>query len=148
MNTLQTFHTATGVYWNGYKQVDTNSNFRLINEDLKAHIKGTNNAISHMNGFENHMRRVSGSVSHLVSLGGAGANAISNVRRDLESMQRIARDQQSTWSAYENWDPGFNQVEEMIATTKQLLQSIGNVKVGRSYQTGTFSQLPEFQNLS
>ncbi|WP_460059500.1 T7SS effector LXG polymorphic toxin, partial [Pseudolactococcus yaeyamensis] len=83
LTTLQTFQTATGVYWNGYKQVDTNGNFRLINEDLKDHIKATNNAISHMNGFENHMRRVSGSVSHLVSLGGAGANAISNVRSDL-----------------------------------------------------------------
>ncbi|MBC1925537.1 T7SS effector LXG polymorphic toxin [Listeria innocua] len=148
LTTLQTFHTATGVYWNGYRQVDTNGNFRLVNEDLNAHVRDTGNAINHMNGFENHLRSVSNSVSHIIGLGSAGAGAIANVRNDLEAMQRIARDQQSAWSSYEDCDPGFNQVEDMIATAKRLLNDIGKIKVGREYISGSFSQMPEFQNLS
>ncbi|GAB2023700.1 hypothetical protein RyT2_27780 [Pseudolactococcus yaeyamensis] len=145
---VTTFQTASAVYWNGYNQVDSSGNFKLINEDFKSHVQDTKNAIHHMDGFENHIRQVASSVNHIVSLGDAGAGAIANVRHDLEDMQRIAREQADRWSHYENCDPGLNQVEEMIATIKGLLNEIGNISVGRSYTKGGFFNLSGYASLS
>lgn len=148
ISAIETFQTASAVYWRDYSQVDSSGNFRLINEDFNAHIQDTGNAINHMNGFETHMRGVANSISYIVNVGDAGAGAIANVRDDLEAMQKIARDQQDTWSHYEQWDPGFNQVEEMIATIKRMLSEVGNITVGRSYQKGGFFNLPSYASLN
>lgn len=148
ISAVETFQTASAVYWRGYNQVDSSGSFKLINEDFNAHIRDTGNAINHMNGFETHIRQVANSVNHIIGLGDSGAGAIAHVRDDLEAMQKIARDQQDTWSHYEQCDPGFNQVEEMIATIKRMLSEVGNITVGRSYQKGGFFNLPSYASLN
>ena len=147
LTTVQTFQTSVGVYWQGYQQVDTHGDFRLVSDDLRAHVRDTGNAINHMTGFEQHIRRVANSVSHIVGLGSAGSGAIARVRSDLESMQRLARDQHARWSSYENHDPGFDQVEEMMASVKRLLTQIGQLSVGRAYRQGSFFDLAGITDL-
>ena len=47
----------------------------------------------------------------------------------------------TNWNSYEQTDPGFNQVEDLIAQTKSLLKSTLSVPRGYSYSPGSFSKL-------
>ena len=46
-----------------------------------------------------------------------------------------------TWNAYEQTDPGFEQIQDLLARTRDLIKSTLNVPRGYSYSPGNFSAL-------
>lgn len=138
---LYTFQTAIGVYWNGYSQVDTDGNFRLVNDEYDDHLTQLDTGMEQLRSFANDLRAIAASASHLVSLGGAGANASERTAADLERMRLIAKTQQETWKSYEATDHGFDQVKELIAELDSTLKKVGSLTVGqgRDYQSGSFN---------
>lgn len=148
MTALQTFQTATGVYWNGYQHIDNNGNFKLLSEDLNAHISEIDGGIQKMDGFQNRLNRVSNSINHLVPLGNVGSSTLSLTKSDLEGMRRTVRDLKDHWTAYESSHQGLDEVESMISAVKSLLTELGTISVGRNYTAGSFFSLASFETLS
>ncbi|WP_461515410.1 hypothetical protein, partial [Rathayibacter agropyri] len=138
---LSTFQTAIGVYWNGYSQVDTDGNFRLVNDEFDAHRAQLDTGIEQLRGFAASLRSIAASASHLVSLDGAGATAAENAAEGFERMRSIVTSQQETWAAYEATDPGFNQVKNLVAELNRVVGNLGSLTVGqgRSYLSGSFN---------
>ena len=138
---LSTFQSAIGVYWNGYAQVDADGNFRLVKDEHDTHLTQLKTGMETLRGFGAELRQITASASHLVSLDGAGAKAAEQAADDLEGMHSIAKGQKETWEAYEASDPGFGQVQDLIAQLAGILKNVGTLTVGRgrSYQAGSFT---------
>ncbi|WP_338052982.1 GH-E family nuclease [Rathayibacter iranicus] len=138
---LSTFQTAIGVYWSGYSQVDTDGNFRLVNDEYDAHLAQLDTGMEQLRGFAADLRSIAARASHLVSLDGAGASAADAAAEGFERMRSIAKSQQETWAAYEATDPGFDQVKNLLAELNRVVGDVGNLTVGqgRSYQAGSFN---------
>ncbi|PPF11487.1 T7SS effector LXG polymorphic toxin [Rathayibacter rathayi] len=138
---LSTFQTAIGVYWSGYSQVDADGNFRLVNDEYDAHLTQLDTGIGRLRGFAADLRSIAASASHLVSLDGAGAGAADNAAEGFERMRSIAKTQQETWAAYEATDPGFGQVNNLVAEVNRVVANLGSLTVGqgRSYLPGSFT---------
>nr|WP_276331000.1 DNA/RNA non-specific endonuclease [Rathayibacter iranicus] len=137
---LSTFQTAIGVYWNGYSQVDTDGNFRLVNDEYDAHLAQLDTGIGQLRGFAADLRSIAARASHLVALDGAGATAADNAAEGFERMRSIAKTQQETWAAYEATDHGFDQVKNLLAELNGIVKNVGSLTVGqgRSYTAGSF----------
>ncbi|WP_241428632.1 hypothetical protein [Clostridium acetobutylicum] len=56
-------------------------------------------------------------------------------------MKEIVSNLNNKWNDYEQSDPGFNQVQDLIAQTTSLLKSTLSVPRGYSYSPGSFSKL-------
>lgn len=138
---LSTFHTAIGVYWSGYRQVDSGGNFRLVRDEFQAHLAQLEGGMEQLRGFTTQLRRIAADASHLVSLGGAGAGAVEQTVNDLQGMHAIAKGQKESWEAYEASDPGFGQVKDLIAQLAGIVNNVGALTVGqgRSYTAGSFT---------
>ncbi|PPF62972.1 hypothetical protein C5C18_14040 [Rathayibacter tritici] len=138
---VSTFQTAIGVYWSGYSQVDTDGNFRLVNDEYDAHLIQLDTGIGRLRGFAADLRSIAASASHLVSLDGAGAGAADDAAEGFERMKSIAKTQQETWAAYEATDPGFGQVKNLVAEVNRVVANLGSLTVGqgRSYLPGSFN---------
>ncbi|AZZ55546.1 hypothetical protein C7V51_06355 [Rathayibacter iranicus] len=138
---LSTFQTAIGVYWNGYSQVDTDGNFRLVNDEYDAHLAQLDTGIGQLRGFAADLRSIAARASHLVALDGAGAGAADAAAEGFERMRSIAKSQQETWAAYEATDPGFGQVKNLVAELTRVVGNLGSLTVGqgRSYTPGSFN---------
>ncbi|MFE4467351.1 glycohydrolase toxin TNT-related protein [Leifsonia sp. NPDC056824] len=137
---VSTFQTAIGVYWEGYAQVDTDGNFRLVRDEFDAHVLQVDAGLGRLRGFQEELARISADASHLVALGGAGSGAVGATVAEFEGMRAIAGSQRETWEAYEASDAGFNQVKELIGELKSVLKNLGSLTVGRgrSYTAGSF----------
>ncbi|WP_276329557.1 T7SS effector LXG polymorphic toxin [Rathayibacter iranicus] len=138
---LSTFQTAIGVYWNGYSQVDTDGNFRLVNDEFDAHRAQLDTGIGQLRGFAADLRSIAARASHLVALDGAGAGAADAAAEGFERMRSIVTSQQETWAAYEATDPGFGQVKNLVAELTRVVGNLGSLTVGqgRSYLPGSFN---------
>ncbi|SEI17751.1 MULTISPECIES: glycohydrolase toxin TNT-related protein [unclassified Leifsonia] len=138
---LSTFQTAIGVYWNGYAQVDSDGNFRLVNDEYGTHLARLDRGMEQLRGFSVQLRQIAGDASHLVSLGGAGAVAAEQAVNELQGMHSIVKGQKETWEAYEASDPGFAQVRSLIAELGRIVKNVGALTVGqgRSYTAGSFT---------
>jgi len=139
---LTTFQTAVGVYWNGYAQVDTGGDFRLVRDELEAHLKQLESGMGSLRGLAEQLRKIAGDASHLVSLGGAGATQAERCVDDLGRMHAVAKSHKETWEAYEASDHGFAQVQELVAALSRIISNVGSLTVGqgRSYTAGSFQQ--------
>ncbi|WP_431218257.1 T7SS effector LXG polymorphic toxin [Leifsonia xyli] len=137
---LSTFQTAIGVYWNGYAQVDASGNFRLVRDELEAHLSQLESGMGALRGIAAELRKISGDASHVVSLGGAGATAAERCVDDLDRMHAIAKGQLEAWEAFEASDHGFGQVKALIAELNRIVANVGAVTVGqgRTYTPGSF----------
>jgi hypothetical protein len=137
---VSTFQTAIGVYWDGYSHVDTDTNFRLVNDEFDAHITQLSGGIRQLEGFREDLKSIADGVSHLVSLGGAGAGAVDTVINEFEFMRLIARTQRDVWEAYEATDHGFSQVRELISELTYVVNNLDTLTVGqgRDYRPGSF----------
>ncbi|WP_431219078.1 T7SS effector LXG polymorphic toxin [Leifsonia xyli] len=137
---LSTFQTAIGVYWNGYAQVDAGGNFRLVRDELEAHLSQLESGMGALRGIAAELRKISGDASHVVSLGGAGATAAERCVDDLDRMRAIAKGQLEAWEAFEASDHGFGQVKALIAELNRIVANVGAVTVGqgRTYTPGSF----------
>ncbi|MFE4952220.1 hypothetical protein ACFQ9V_19110 [Leifsonia sp. NPDC056665] len=138
---LSTFQTAVGVYWDGYAQVDAGGNFLLVKDEYDTHLAQLESGMETLRGFGTRLRQISADASHLVSLDGAAAKAAEQTANDLEGMHSIAKGQKETWEAYEASDPGFGQVQELIAQLRSIIGNVGALTIGRgrSYQAGSFT---------
>ena len=138
---LSTFHTAIGVYWSGYGQVDSGGNFRLVRDEFQAHLAQLEGGMEQLRGFTTQLRGIAADASHLVSLGGAGAGAVEQTMNDLQGMHAIVKGQKEAWEAYEASDPGFGQVKDLLAQLAGIVNNVGALTVGqgRSYTAGSFT---------
>jgi len=138
---LSTFQTAIGVYWDGYEQVDADGNFRLVKDELEAHLSQLDSGMEKVRGYATELRKIAADASHLVSLGGAGASAAEQTVDDLQRMHAIVKDQKETWEAYEASDHGFAQVRALIVELRRIVKNVGGLTVGRgrTYTAGSFS---------
>ena len=138
---LSTFQTAVGVYWDGYAQVDADGNFRLVKDEYDAHLSQLESGMGQLRGFGAQLRQIAADASHLVSLGGAGAAAAEQTADDLQQMHSIAKGQKEAWEAFEASDPGFGQVQNLIAELSRIVKNVGSLTVGRgrTYTAGSFS---------
>lgn len=136
---LSTFQTAVGVYWNGYAQVDAGGNFRLVRDELEAHLKRLESGMGALRGIASELRTIAGDASHLVSLGGAGSTAERCVD-DLDRMHATAKGLKERWEAYEASDHEFARVQSLIAELGRIINNVGSLMVGqgRSYTAGSF----------
>ena len=137
---LFTFQTAIGKYWDGYSQVDTDGNFRLVDDEFDAHLTQLEEGVGRLQGFASDLRSISASAAHVVALSGAGAGAVDRAVEQFERMRLIAKVQQETWEAYESSDPGFVQVQQLIAEVNNIVSNVGTLTVGqgRTYTSGSF----------
>ncbi|SDH30753.1 LXG domain of WXG superfamily protein [Leifsonia sp. 98AMF] len=138
---LSTFHTAIGVYWSGYGQVDSGGNFRLVRDEFQAHLAQLEGGMEQLRGFATQLRGIAAAASHLVSLGGAGAGAVEQTVNDLQGMHAIVKGQKEGWEAYEASDPGFGPVKDLIAQLAGIVNNVGALTAGqgRSYTAGSFT---------
>ena len=138
---LSTFQTAVGVYWNGYAQVDTGDDFRLVRDEFQAHVTQLGAGMGTLHGVAAELRKIAGGASHLVSLGGAGAVEAERTAEELGRMHAIVKGQLETWEAYEASDHGFAQVQDLIAELRRVINNVGSLTVGRgrSYTPGSFA---------
>ncbi|WP_290471956.1 T7SS effector LXG polymorphic toxin, partial [Leifsonia sp. 71-9] len=138
---LSTFQTAVGVYWDGYAQVDADGDFRLVKDEYDAHLSQLEGGMGQLRGFGAQLRQIAADASHLVSLGGAGAAAAEQTAEDLQQMHSIAKGQKEAWEAFEASDPGFGQVQNLIAELSRIVKNVGSLTVGRgrTYTAGSFS---------
>ena len=138
---LSTFQTAVGVYWDGYAQVDADGDFRLVKDEYDAHLSQLEGGMGQLRGFGAQLRQIAADASHLVALGGAGAAAAEQTAEDLQQMHSIAKGQKEAWEAFEASDPGFGQVQNLIAELSRIVKNVGSLTVGRgrTYTAGSFS---------
>ncbi len=121
--------------------MDSDESFKLIKEDFDAH---KNNLSSHQSDFTsigNKLKAISDEAEDIISLRGAGSKRLFNVAKDMGTMKEIVSNLNNKWNDYEQSDPGFNQVQDLIAQTTSLLKSTLSVPRGYSYSPGSFSKL-------
>ncbi|WP_278308422.1 T7SS effector LXG polymorphic toxin, partial [Clostridium acetobutylicum] len=138
---LNNYEMALGKYVKGYLEVDSDESFKLIKEDFDAH---KNNLSSHQSDFTsigNKLKAISDEAEDIISLRGAGSKRLFNVAKDMGTMKEIVSNLNNKWNDYEQSDPGFNQVQDLIAQTTSLLKSTLSVPRGYSYSPGSFSKL-------
>lgn len=143
---LNNYQMALGKYINGYLQVDGNHDFKLIREDLNAHVRQLTSQQSDFTSLERQLKAISNEVNDLVYLGGAGGYRIGQVAKEMDHMKQTAQKLKERWESYEQHDPGFDQVQELIARTKSLLKQTLKVPRGYAYHSGSFNALltPDF----
>ncbi|PCS08013.1 hypothetical protein RU87_GL000750 [Lactococcus plantarum] len=138
---LNNYQMALGKYINGYLQVDGNHDFKLIREDLNAHVRQLTSQQSDFTSLERQLKAISNEVNDLVYLGGAGGYRIGQVAKEMDHMKQTAQKLKERWESYEQHDPGFDQVQELIARTKSLLKQTLKVPRGYAYHSGSFNAL-------
>lgn len=139
---VQTFQTATGVYYNGYQRIDSSGDFKLIKADLEGHVRQLNRGMTKMSTFQSRIQGITRSVDDIIYLGGAGSRGLNYVKLDFEEMLGIVTTQLREWEGYEQGNEGFNKVETLLGELKNMLGHIGQLTVGsgREYQAGSFNQ--------
>jgi hypothetical protein len=138
---LNNFEMAFGKYAKGYLEVDSSADFKLVREDLEAHI---NNLTAHRSDFSSlgdQLLAISNEAEDILWLGGAGGYHLYTVANEMDAMKKTASDLKDNWDKYEESDPGFAQIQDLIAQTKSLIQSTLKVPRGYSYSPGSFSNL-------
>ncbi|MCJ1996489.1 hypothetical protein GYN67_07280 [Lactococcus piscium] len=145
---LNNYQMALGKYVKGYLAVDRNRNFKLVKEDLNAHVRQLTAHRSDFTKLERQLKAISSEVDDLVWLGGAGGNRLGRVATEMDQMKQIAQKLKEKWETYEQHDPGFDQVQDLIARTKSLIKQTVKVPRGYAYSPGSFNALmtPDFLN--
>ena len=145
---LNNYQMALGKYVKGYLAVDSNRNFKLVKEDLDAHVRQLTTHRSDFTKLERQLKAISSEVDDLVWLGGAGGNRLGRVAKEMDQMKQTSQKLKEKWETYEQHDPGFDQVQDLIARTKSLLRQTVKVPRGYAYSPGSFNELltPDFIN--
>ena len=145
---LNNYQMALGKYVKGYLAVDSNRNFKLVKEDLDAHVRQLTTHRSDFTKLERQLKAISSEVDDLVWLGGAGGNRLGRVAKEMDQMKQTSQKLKEKWETYEQHDPGFDQVQDLIARTKSLIKQTVKVPRGYAYSPGSFNELltPDFIN--
>ncbi|GAB2027181.1 glycohydrolase toxin TNT-related protein [Lactovum odontotermitis] len=138
---LNNYQMALGKYVKGYLDVDSDAGFKLIREDLEDHQTKLTTHRSDYTDLAEQLKSLSDEASSIVSLGGAGSSYLNKVADKMDDMKKTAKDLLESWDNYEQTDPGFAQVQELLARTRDLIKSALNVPGGYSYSPGSFSGL-------
>ncbi|GAB2024485.1 hypothetical protein OfM1_05560 [Lactovum odontotermitis] len=138
---LNNYQMALGKYVKGYLDVDSDAGFKLIREDLEDHQTKLTTHRSDYTDLAEQLKSLSDEASSIVSLGGAGSSYLNKVADKMDDMKKTAKDLLESWDNYEQTDPGFAQVQELLARTRGLIKSALNVPGGYSYSPGSFSGL-------
>ena len=131
LSAIRTLQTAVGVYWSGYAQVDGAGNFWLVRDELEDHRSRLTGAMESVRGFGRDLRAITTGVPGYETVGASAAGRADAVVAGFESLQRVAKEQLETWEAYEATDPGFVQVQEVLAKLSSIMTSAGTLAVGR-----------------
>ncbi|AAK78314.1 NAD+--asparagine ADP-ribosyltransferase [Clostridium acetobutylicum] len=138
---LNNYEMALGKYVKGYLEVDSDESFKLIKEDFDAHKHNLSSHQSDFTSIGNKLKAISDEAEDIIPLRGAGSKRLFNVAKDMGTMKEIVSNLNNKWNDYEQADPGFNQVQDLIAQTTSLLKSTLSVPRGYSYSPGSFSKL-------
>ena len=138
---LTNYQMALGKYVKGYLEVDSNHGFQLVREDLEAHQRNLTAHRSDFTSLADQLKAISDEAEDIVWLGGAGGYRLTNVANEMDVMKHTASTLMDRWNAYEQTDPGFAQVQELLARTRDLIKSTLRVPRGYAYQPGSFSNL-------
>jgi len=139
---LFNYEIALVKYVNGYlDEVDSDENFQLVKEDLDAHERNLSSRRCDFTSFGNKLKAISDEAEDIISLGGAGSKSVFHVVDEMEDMKRTVSDLKDKWNHYEEKDPGFGNVQNLIAQTISLLNSTLSVPRGYSYSPGSFRGL-------
>ncbi|QIM16221.1 hypothetical protein G7067_06965 [Leucobacter insecticola] len=140
LSALQTFQTAVGMYWLGYGQVDGDGGFWLVRDEFTTHQTQLAKGIETLSGFATQLRAISTTVSGFETVGATAAGKADAAVAEFEAMVGCVKGQSETWDAYEATDPGFAQVEELLAKLNSIAKDVGNLAVGkgRQYVSGGF----------
>lgn len=145
---LTNYQMALGKYVKGYLEVDSNHGFQLVREDLEAHQRNLTAHRSDFTSLADQLKAISNEAEDIVWLGGAGGYRLNNVANEMDVMKHTASALLDRWNSYEQTDPGFAQVQELLARTRDLIKNTLKVPRGYSYSPGSFSNLlsPAFLN--
>lgn len=138
---LNNYEMALGKYVKGYLEVDSSESFKLVKEDFDDHKRKLSSHRSDFTSIGNQLKAISDEAEDIISLAGAGSNRLFNVAKEMDAMKKTVSDLNDRWNSYEQTDPGFNQVQNLIAQTKSLLKSTLSVPRAYSYSPGSFSKL-------
>ena len=139
---LFNYEIALVKYVNGYlDEVDSDENFQLVKEDLDAHERNLSSRRCDFTSFGNKLKAISDEAEDIISLGGAGSKSVFHVVDEMEDMKRTVSDLKDKWNHYEEKDPGFGNVQNLIAQTISLLNNTLSVPRGYSYSPGSFRGL-------
>ncbi|WP_241395371.1 hypothetical protein [Clostridium acetobutylicum] len=127
---------ALGKYVKGYLEVDSSENFKLVKEDFDAHERKLSSHRSDFTSIGSKLKAISDEAEDIIWLGGAGSNRLFNVAKEMDAMKKTVSNLKENWNSYEQKDPGFNQVQDLIVQTKSLLKSTLSVPRGYSYSPG------------
>lgn len=145
---LNNYQMALGKYVQGYLEVDSNHGFQLVREDLEAHQRNLTAHRSDFSSLAKQLKAISDEAEDIVWLGGAGGYRLTNVANEMDVMKKTASNLMENWTSYEQTDPGFSQVQDLLSQTKNLLKQTLSVPRGYSYSPGRFSQLMSSDFLS
>ncbi|MCL2114407.1 MAG: hypothetical protein FWH31_10770, partial [Streptococcaceae bacterium] len=132
---------ALGKYVKGYLEVDSNHGFQLVREDLEAHQRNLTAYRSDFTSLADQFKAISDEAEDIVWLGGAGGYRLTNVANEMDVMKHTASTLMDQWNAYEQTDPGFAQVQELLARTRDLIKSTLRVPRGYTYHPRSFINL-------
>ncbi|MDG4967431.1 T7SS effector LXG polymorphic toxin [Lactococcus lactis] len=138
---LTNYQMVLGKYVKGYLEVDGNHNFKLVREDLEEHQKQLSTHRSDFTDLGAQLKAISDKAEGMVYLGGAGSSNLTNVAQKMDDMKKIANELMDKWNTYEQSDPGFNQIQDLLAQTQSLLKRTLKVPRGYGYKAGSFSGL-------
>ena len=138
---LTNYQMALGKYVTGYLEVDSDHGFQLIREDLEDHQRNLTAHRSDYTSLASQLKAISNEAEGIVWLSGAGGHRLDHVADQMDAMKKTASDLMQTWNAYEQTDPGFEQIQDLLARTRDLIKSTLNVSRGYSYSPGNFSDL-------
>ena len=138
---LTNYQMVLGKYVKGYLEVDGNHNFKLVREDLEEHQKQLSAHRSDFTDLAAQLKAISDKAEGMVYLGGAGSSTLKNVAHKMDDMKKIANELMDKWNAYEQSEPGFNQIQDLLAQTQSLLKRTLKVPRGYGYKAGSFSGL-------
>lgn len=138
---LTNYQMVLGKYVKGYLEVDGNHNFKLVREDLEEHQKQLSTHRSDFTDLAAQLKAISDKAEGMVYLGGAGSSNLTNVAHKMDDMKKIANELMDKWNAYEQSEPGFNQIQDLLAQTQSLLKRTLKVPRGYGYKAGSFSGL-------
>lgn len=138
---LTNYQMALGQYVEGYLQVDDSHHFHLVHEDLAELQKKLQNQKGHYQDIAHELSSIASEASGIIDLNGAGSHQMKRVVTSMEDMQHTAQHLWEEWQQYEDYDPGFNQLYDLIQQTRQLIHQTLQVPRGYDYQPGSFSQL-------
>lgn len=138
---LTNYQMALGQYVEGYLQVDDSHHFHLVHEDLAELQQKLQNQKGHYQDIAHALSSIASEASGIIDLNGAGSHQMKRVVTSMEDMQHTAQHLWEEWQQYEEHDPGFDQITDLIQQTRQLIQQTLQVPRGYDYQPGSFSQL-------